>query len=70
MPRLDNSAIEVQEAFGYEFNYNDPGDTGPIDVCIDCYDWLGLPGDCAHPPYEDLDYVCEQCGKLLTEEDN
>lgn len=25
---------------------------------------------CDHPPYDECDYTCEKCGKLLTEEDD
>jgi len=25
--------------------------------------------DCAHPPYSETDYECEECGELLTDDD-
>ena len=72
MPRLDNSHSDVLEHFDLEFNWDDPGDSSPVDVCVSCA--IGFPEgiQCEHPPYEEgcLDYICKDCGCKLGKEDN
>jgi hypothetical protein len=55
----------------------------PRDYCRDCYDlaveqasfdnaWHNTQHDldADHPPYEDEEYACEDCGSPLTRKDN
>lgn len=73
MPRMDNTNQIMEEEFNYKFNYDDPGDTAPIDLCADCASmFLDVDADVFHPPYEELypPYVCELCGNDLDEADN
>ena len=57
--------------------------TIPVDYCRDCFDlaveqatfdntWNGCQHgiDADHPPYEDEEYDCEDCGSRLTRRDN
>lgn len=81
MTRLDPGYPEVQEIFGItNFNPDDPGATGTIDICLDCYFDLvndGMPedaGGCDHPSYDDgppfITYRCQRCGCTLTNKDD
>jgi hypothetical protein len=82
MPRLSNEHPFVEEWFGHKFNHDNPGDTGPVDVCLDCArliqsEWASSPvfdgeaiEEYEHPPFEDTDYVCDECGAELTSADN
>jgi hypothetical protein len=56
--------------------------TIPMDYCNRCYGAAKRAAlaankagaehevDQDHPPYEECDYICETCGKSLTERDN
>ena len=45
-----------------------------IPLCTECYINLGFektnPGGPEHPPYEDFDDICENCGIKLTDDDD
>jgi len=81
MPRLDNSDprnLEVLQEWGdrhwlnEKFDPRDPGDTSPMDVCLNCmreyFPWED--GRVDHPPYLDDDYTCAVCQNPLYEEDD
>ena len=95
MPRIDNSqpyTDVVNQAildmwgstknFRPDFNYEDPGDTPPIDLCRLCFNdmveenYIDEYDALDHPPYgdpellEDMVYQCAVCGEILTEEDD
>lgn len=81
MPRLDEGHPAVIKYFGLRYNGDDPGATGPVDVCRFCAEqWEhyqsaeDLCTDVSHPPYEEQYppdvYFCADCGEPLTAEDN
>lgn len=71
MPRLDNTDNLVIKEFELSFNPDDPGETPPVDLCYKCWIiWEGLVETIDHPPYEDCNYTCTECGCELTKDDN
>ena len=42
----------------------------PHDYCADCSPAEPEDGYDDHPPYTDVDYICEYCKKPLTDEDD
>ena len=66
MPRVELKPWDVKET-------DDGWPT--VDVCRDCHEiFIDSPvvssDDCEHPPYEDDEYSCRECGVLLTNDDN
>lgn len=70
MARFDSSSEVIIEYFGLDFDPEDPGKTGPVDLCKECSKWFDPSLEIDHPPYEDWDKYCAMCGNSLTEEDN
>jgi len=72
MPRLDSSDELILEEYGLTFDEDDPALTPVVDLCHDCYDygWRGMNMEVDHPPYEEVFYICYDCGKRLTAEDD
>lgn len=70
MARLDNSSEFVVEYFDLDFDPDDPGKTGPIDLCKICARSFDPSLEIEHPPYEDWDKACAICGNELIEDDN
>lgn len=72
MPRLDNSSIEVINYYDIsDFDPDDPGKSDTVDLCVYCFDkWKSDGLEIEHPPYEDWDKTCKECGCPLEEVDN
>jgi hypothetical protein len=71
MPRLDNSDRTVIVNYDLDFDEADPGKTPPVDLCDECGSpWLNTGLCIDHPDYEDDDYLCAECGRVLGAWDN
>lgn len=73
MPRLDledAAKVGLISDEEIEVEKREPGMFGPFDLCLSCYEAWILSSDVEHPPYEELDYPCMECGNRLTEEDD
>jgi hypothetical protein len=70
---MDNSNMEMEEEFGFRFNWDNPGATDPIDMCKSCAaTFENTDANVVHPPYEEQEppYTCRACWRDLTEDDN
>jgi hypothetical protein len=68
MPRLDNSDYGVISHYRLPYKDSDPAATPPVDLCSDCgCSWLDAYLDIEHPSYDDGEYRCFECGRILTE---
>jgi hypothetical protein len=72
MPRIDEiEAIRIGLLAPEDFDKDDPGTSGPFDLCNQCYDDEACFGqDVDHPPYQEEEYNCDLCNKPLEQIDN
>ena len=66
MPRLDNQDEIVVETYNLTVTWDDPGQDPPVDLCSTCAcSWLNAGLFIEHPPYDDDEYTCLECGVEL-----